>query len=165
MAFLVFMVPVPDHIAGVLETGLKLASAEAAAWLFEISGVPVLRDGVVFQLPGITLEVARECSGIRSSYVLFMTSLIAAHLFLRSTWHRVILIGVVIPLGIVRNGFRIVVLGWLCVQYGPHMIDTWIHHRGGPVFFVLSLIPLFILLGWLWRSENRRRTGATPSAA
>jgi exosortase C (VPDSG-CTERM-specific) len=161
MFFLVFLVPLPETIVYHLEHCLKLASAEVAASLFEIARVPVLRDALIFQLPGITLEVAQECSGIRSSYVLFMTSLVAAYLFLRSPWRRILLVTLVIPLGVIRNGFRILVIGWLCVHYGPQMIDTWIHHRGGPVFFVLSLFPLFLLLWWLWRSENGRlATGA-----
>jgi len=60
----------------------------------------------------------------------------------------------VIPLGIVRNAFRILVIGLLCVHVGPHMIDSLIHRRGGPFFFVLSLVPLFLLLWWLRRRER-----------
>jgi exosortase C (VPDSG-CTERM-specific) len=155
-AFLVFMAPLPDGVVQQLEHWLKLASADAAGWLFQFAGTPLLRDGVVFRLPGIVIQVAQECSGIRSSYVLLITSLVAAHLFLRSPSRRALLVLVVIPLGIVRNGFRIAVLGWLCIEYGPQMIHTWIHHRGGPVFFVLSLIPLFALLYFLWRGERAK---------
>lgn len=160
--FLVFMVPLPEGGVLWLEGQLKLSSAEAAAWLFEIGGTPVLRDGVFFQLPGLVIQVAEECSGIRSSYVLLMTSLLASYLFLNSPWRRVLLVVAVVPLGILRNGLRIFVLGELCVRYGPHMIDTWIHHRGGPIFFVLSLPPLFILLWLLRRGESQ--SGASANA-
>jgi exosortase C (VPDSG-CTERM-specific) len=153
MFFLVFMVPMPDAMADTLETASKLASTEAASLFFDMSGTPVLRDGVIFQLPNITIRVAQECSGIRSSWVLVITSLLAANLFLSSTWRRAVLVCFVIPLGIVRNGFRIWVIGVLCVKIGPRMINSLIHHRGGPIFFVLSLIPLFLLLWWLRRSE------------
>ena len=34
------------------------------------------------------------------------------------------------------------------------MIDSPIHHRGGPLFFALSLVPLFLLLWWLRRQEQ-----------
>jgi exosortase C (VPDSG-CTERM-specific) len=153
-AFLIFMVPLPDAIVHWLETASKLASAEAAALFFSVVGIPVLRDGTVFQLPGIAIEVAQECSGIRSSWVLFITSLLASYLFLRSPWRRAILIFLVIPLAIARNGFRILVIGLLCVQLGPQMINSVIHHRGGPLFFALSLIPLLLLLWWLRRGEQ-----------
>jgi exosortase C (VPDSG-CTERM-specific) len=153
-AFLIFMVPMPDRVADFLETASKLASADAASMLFNISGTPVLRDGAFFHLPNITIEVAQECSGIRSSLVLFITSLLAANLFLNSPWRRIVLVAAVIPLGILRNGLRIVFIGLLCVHFGPEMINSIFHKRGGPPFFVLSLIPLFLLLWWLRRSER-----------
>ena len=160
LAFLIFMVPMPDAAVNWLETNLVLASADAAAFLIKLSGTPLLRDGTVLTLPGITLAVAQECSGIRSSWVLFITSLLAAHLVLSTTWRRVVLVAFVIPLGIVRNGFRILVIGLLCVNVGPHMVDSFIHHRGGPIFFVVSLVPLFFLLFRLRRQEQRREARA-----
>ena len=158
-AFLIFMIPLPDSVVNWLETASTLASAEAAALFFNIAGTPLLRDGTVFQLPGIVIEVAQECSGIRSSWVLFITGVLASYLFLRSPWRRVALVAFVIPLGIIRNGFRIVVIGLLCVHVGPQMINSIIHKQGGPLFFALSLIPLLLLLWWLRRGEQSTERG------
>ncbi len=157
LAYLIFMVPMPDAMADTLESASKYASAEVANILFHLSGTPILRAGRVFQLPNITIEVAQECSGIRSSWVLLMTSILAANLFLKTSWRRIVLVAFIIPLGILRNGFRILVIGLLCVNLGPQMIHSPIHTRGGPVFFVLSLIPLLLLLWWLRKSEIRTR--------
>lgn len=156
MWFLIFIVPLPNLIVNPLETASKLASAEMANLFFNITGTPVLRDGTVFQLPNIALEVAQECSGIRSSIVLVLTGLVAANLFLTGWWRRALLVALVIPLGIIRNGVRIWTIGTLCIQFGPNMINSIVHRRGGPVFFVLSLIPLFAVLWWLRRAETRR---------
>jgi exosortase/archaeosortase family protein len=128
---------------------------------FAIAGTPLVRQGTIFELPGIVLEVAQECSGIRSSWVLFITSVLAANLFLESPWRRFVLVAFVVPLGILRNGFRVFVIGMLCVHIGPHMVDSVIHRQGGPFFFALSLVPLFFLLWWLRRGERR---GASPGA-
>jgi exosortase C (VPDSG-CTERM-specific) len=156
VAFLVFLVPLPDAAANFLENTSMLASTEVASLLFDATGTPVLRSGTVFELPGIVIRVAQECSGIRSSWVLFITGLVAANLFLNSAWRRFILIAFIVPLGIVRNGFRILVIGLLCVHLGPQMIHSIIHRKGGPLFFALSLIPLLLLLLWLRRGETRR---------
>ena len=162
IAFLIFMIPLPDPAVYWLETGSMLASAEAAAMYFNIAGTPLVRHGTVFELPGIVLEVGQECSGIRSSWVLFITSALASHLFLKSPWRRLVLVAFVIPLGILRNGFRILVIGLLCVHVGPHMIDSIIHRQGGPFFFALSLMPLFLLLWWLRRGERRTASPGAP---
>lgn len=154
LAFLFFLVPLPDAAADFLRIASKAASAETASLFFNLTGTPVFRDGTVFQLPNIVIEVAEECSGIRSSWVLLITSLLAANLFLKSPWRRILLIAVVIPLGILRNGFRILVIGLLCTHVSPQMIHSVIHHRGGPLFFTLSLVPLFLLIWWLRRNET-----------
>jgi exosortase C (VPDSG-CTERM-specific) len=160
--FLIFMVPLPDAAVAWLERASALASAEAAALFFTIAGTTLVRHGTVFELPGIVLEVAQECSGIRSSWVLFITSILASHLFLKSPWRRLLLVAFVIPLGILRNGFRVFVIGMLCVHVGPQMIDSVIHNRGGPVFFALSLVPLFALLWWLRRGDRRAASPGAP---
>jgi exosortase C (VPDSG-CTERM-specific) len=155
VAFLIFMVPLPDAAVNWLELALVAASADAAAWMFRVTGTPMFQEGTILTLPNIVLEVARECSGIRSTIVLFITSVLASNLFLQSTSRRIALVALVIPLAIARNGFRILVIGLLCVHIGPHMSDSYIHHRGGPIFFALSLIPLSLFLFWLRRHDKR----------
>jgi exosortase C (VPDSG-CTERM-specific) len=155
-AFLLFMIPLPGSVVQSLENASKLASAECASFLLHLTGIPVLRDGTIFQLPGIVIEVAQECSGIRSSWVLLIASILASYLFLRRPSDRLILVLVAIPLGVLRNGFRIAVIGLLCVRFGPQVIHSAIHRHGGPVFFLLSLIPLILILWLLRRSEGFR---------
>jgi len=158
-ALLVFMIPFPDFLRDAVETGLQHGSAVVAGCLFSLSDLPVLHDNLVFRLPGISLQVAPECSGIHSTVVLFITSLVAGHIFLRSPCKRTVLCLAVIPLALVRNGFRVFVLGELCAHIGPQMIDSWIHHHGGPLFFALSLAPFFVLLYLLRRSERAGKPG------
>ncbi len=156
-AFLMFMVPLPARVVDWLETASVQASTDVATFFFRITGTPVLRQGTVLQLPDITIRVAQQCSGIHSSWVLFITSLVASYIFLHSPWRRAALVAFVIPLGILRNGFRILVIGLLCVHVGPRMIDSPIHHHGGPLFFALSLVPLYLLLRWLMRADGARK--------
>jgi len=155
--FLLFMAPFPVAVENGIETFFQKTSAEAAHVLMNLAGLPVFRDGLFFRLPGITLEVATECSGIRSSYMLFITSFVAGYVLLRRGWTRTTLALVVIPLGILRNGIRILTIALLCVHVNPSMIDSPIHHRGGPIFFGLSLIPFFGVLLLLRRWEKKRR--------
>lgn len=146
VGFLAFMVPMPGWLERATEIALQRGSAEAADIFFSLSGLPYLRDGQVFRLPSITMEIAQECSGIHSSLVLFITSIVAGQVLLRPGWRRWTLSLAVIPLALLRNGFRVLTLGVLCERIGPHMIKHWIHHSGGPIFFALSLIPFFALL-------------------
>ena len=157
MVLLACMAPIPDAVTHGVQDFLKMASSEPAAWFLWLSRIEFLREGTMFYLPGITIEVAEECSGIRSTLVLLLTALLTAQLLLRRPWARVFLVIFSVPLGIVRNGFRVAVISWLCVKISPSMIHSPIHHQGGPVFFVLSLIPLFYVTHLL-----RKREGPAP---
>jgi exosortase C (VPDSG-CTERM-specific) len=154
IGLLVFIIPFPEGVRQGLETFLQYGSAVVANGLFKLSGLPVYQDGFILRLPGFNMQVAPECSGIRSSLVLFIMSLLTGYLFLRKPWHRIMLALAVIPLALLRNGFRIFVIGQLCVQIGPEMINSYIHRHGGPLFFILALIPLFLLLILLRKSER-----------
>lgn len=162
LAFLLFLVPLPANAVLALDAFLQAGSAVVAGWLFRLSGTPCLQDGLDFQLSDISLQIAPECSGIHSSVVLFIASLLAGQLLLRTPWKRFILVALVIPLGILRNGFRVFVIGQLCIHVGPQMIDSPIHHKGGPLFFVLSLVPLLMAVWLLQRSEQAGNQPVQP---
>lgn len=155
VAFLVFLVPFPIAVTDQIEGFFQHTSAHASALLFGLSQTPVLRDGLIFKLPGVTLEVAQECSGIRSTLVLFITSLVGGYMFFRSKRYRLIFALAVIPIAILRNALRIFTIAMLCVHVDPGMIDSVIHRRGGPLFFALSLVPFFALLIFLYRRERK----------
>jgi len=159
LAFLVFMIPMPTIVENGLEIFFQNTSAEATYWMFQTTGTTVLRTGRTFELPGLTIEVAQECSGIRSSYVLFIVSLLAGYMFLQRRFSRWVLTLFVIPLGIVRNGFRIVTISLLTIHWDPGVIHSPLHHRGGPLFFALSLVPFFAVLWGLRMWERRAESG------
>ena len=158
IAFALLAIPLPIAATEGLERMSQLASAEASSWLFSISGTPVFREGVIFALPGTVIEVARECSGIRSSIVLVITSLIAADLYLRTGWKKALLVLATFPIGILRNSIRIFTLAMLSVHVDPAIMKSALHSRGGPLFFALSLLPLFGLLIWLIKSEATKNS-------
>ncbi len=164
VALMVFMVPYPTVMLDAVNIFFDQTSAYAACAFFRMAGTPYFNEGLVVHLPGFPLRVAPECSGIHSTLVLLITSLLAGNLFLTSGWRRALLTVFVLPLAIARNGFRIWVIGELCVHVGPSMIDSPIHHHGGPVFFLLSLIPFFLLLVFLRKSEFTTRKDARVRA-
>ncbi len=155
LGFLIFIVPFPALVRSEFEVFLQHGSAQVALAMFKIAGTSVFYHDLLFQLRGISLEVAPECSGLHSSLALFITSVIAGQFFLRNSWSRVLLTAAVIPLALLRNGFRIFTLGELCVHVSPDMIDSYIHHQGGPIFFLLSLIPFFFLLRFLHKNTRQ----------
>jgi exosortase C (VPDSG-CTERM-specific) len=161
-AFLVFIIPLPSAVTHAIEKFFQHTSAEASYLLFKALGTPVFQQGLSFSLPGLRITVAEECSGIRSSFVLFITSLLAGHLFLRRPWKRAVLTLAVIPLGIIRNAIRIVSISLLTIHVDSNIINGPLHHRGGPLFFLLSLVPFFLFLWYLRKGEVPEKEMGRP---
>jgi exosortase C (VPDSG-CTERM-specific) len=157
VTFLFLCVPFPKFVRHGIEVFFQNGSAATAGVMLDLSGMPVLKTGTYFQMPGFSLNVQPECSGIHSSLILFITSLLAAYLFLQTPWRRWLFVLAVIPLALLRNGFRIFSLGQIGVHFDPLILDSWFHHHGGPLFFGLSLVPLFLLLRYLIKSETRKQ--------
>jgi exosortase len=156
LAMLLFLVPLPAILLDSAISFLQRGSAEATDVLFSALGVPVFREGFVFSLSDFAIYVAEECSGIRSALALFITSLVAGHLFLRTTWGRLGVVSIVVPLAIVKNAVRIVGLALLANYVDSTFItDSPLHRNGGIPFFALSLAVLFSVV-WLIRKLERR---------
>ena len=155
LLFLVFMIPVPAFIMEKIIVFLQIGSTEFANFLFWVSQAPYYREGFVFYLPSMSVEVAPECSGIRSGLALFITALLAGYLFLNSWWRRVILVLCVFPIKMFKNGIRITTLTLLGTYVDPRILESDLHREGGIPFFILALFLMAPILYWLRKSENR----------
>ncbi len=162
-AFLAFTIPLPPPVVDAIEVGLQHASASAVAMVFDVADLTYWRDARSFWLPGLRFEVAQECSGVRSTLVLLITGLLGSYLLLQTPWRRAVVTLSIIPLGIARNTVRICTITLLTVYVDPTIIHSPLHHRGGPFFFVLSLVPLLALFWWFRRQERRRKPEGKPS--
>jgi len=153
--FLLLTIPIPDFILDRVIYLLQKGSAETTAVLFDWSGVPVLRDGFVFHLAHVSIEVARECSGIRSSLALLILAILVAHFYLDSFWKQMVLVIAGLFVMILKNGVRIVTLTLLASYVDPGFLFGRLHQEGGAVFFVLGLLLLAPLV-WLLRRSQRK---------
>jgi exosortase len=155
LCFLFWLVPLPTLELDKTIAFWQKGSALSASLLFSIMGVPVSQNGVVLSIPGLTLEVAQECSSLRSSLMLVVTSMVLAHLFLRSNWRKAVVILAAIPLSIAKNGVRIFTLAMLGTRVDPGFLHGNLHHHGGIVFFSMALVALLLLLWLLNRREQQ----------
>src|ERR1700687_5194105 len=83
-------------------------------------------------------------------------TILANPFFLRSTWRRLTLCILVIPIAILKNGLRIVTRSTLAIDVNPGFLHGNLHHQGGIVFFVIALLPMALILVLLQTGENPR---------
>ncbi len=151
---LFFIVPIPPDIMDKAVLALQKGSAEISYILFKLVGIPVFRDGFRFSLPGVDIEVAAECSGIRSSLSLFLSSLMVGYLTLESRWSRAAFSLLTIPVVIFKNAVRIVTISWLGVYVDPGFFHGNLHKYGGLPFSLPAIVTLFFVLIALRKAET-----------
>jgi exosortase len=155
LCFLYWMVPLPSFVLNEIIKYLQQGSALAAQLLFAALGLPVARDGLRLSIPGLTVEVAKECSSIRSSLLLLVTTMVLAQLFLRARSRKALVIALAVPLSVAKNGLRIFTIAMLGTRVDPGFLTGKFHHQGGIVFFTISLLVIFLLL-WILKHQEEQ---------
>jgi len=146
LSFLFLTVPIPDVLLDKPVTAVQYGSTAVCSSIFSLSGVPVLRNGFEFTLSTVSIQVAKECSGIHSTLAILIISLLAGHLYLRTAWKKIVLVLCALPIVCLTNGLRIAGLTLLAECISPRFLQGNLHHKGGMGFFVLALVLLFAVL-------------------
>jgi exosortase len=165
LSFLLLTIPMPPSVLDEAVLSLQKGTAEITYGLFKILGVPVFWQGFNFSLPGVEIEIAKECSGIRSTLALFITGMLASHVFLQSGWRRVVLCLSTIPIAIFKNAVRIVTISSLGTYVDRDFLYGRLHHQGGLLFALIALglfVPLLLILQNSEARSRRRQPGSDP---
>lgn len=150
LLFLLLMIPIPASVADNAVSLLQKGSAETCDWLFRLIGVPILRSGFRFSLPGVDIEVAQQCSGIHSALALFIAGMLLQYFLLPGMWKKAVFVACIFPIAIFKNAVRIVTIAWLGIHVNPDFFHGQLHRQGGLPFAVLAVAMLGLLL-WVLR--------------
>ena len=161
LLFLFLAVPLPEFLLGRAIYWLQAGSAAVVAVLFDAVDLPYLRSGFVFHTAHINIEIAQECSGIRSSMAVLILALLAAHFYLRSGWKQAAFVVCSLFVMIIKNGVRIAFLTILAIHVDPSFLFGRLHRDGGVVFFLLGLTLLAPVLWMLSRGERKVLSAAS----
>jgi len=162
VSYLIFSFSFADTLLGRYVLYFQLASSSIASNLLALVGMPVHQDGVFIALPHISLEVARECSGVNHITALAAFSVPLAYATQRGRAGRALIVIVSFFVGVLANGIRITVIGlWTGLDHQAAV------HGPFDVFLVsfvfglglLILLILSVLLGTIGGNDmgNNKR--------
>ena len=123
---------------------LQVGSTWSTALIFNLLGTSYFQEGFVFQMGKVTIEVAKQCSGIRSTMAMVITGVLAAHLFLRRPWSKFILMLTILPITVFKNGLRIVILTLLAIHVDERFLDRRLPAQ------IRGVFVLYAGAGYFW---------------
>lgn len=155
---LLLMIPVPSQIYSSLTIPLQLFVSKTSVWLVSCFGIPVYREGNVIFIPEHTMQVVQACSGLRSMISLLTLSAILGYFSLRSDFLRSMLFIAAVPVSILVNIMRIMLLVLSLYWLDLDMTRGWVHTVVGILVFTSALILLGIATG-VFSQWEKTRTG------
>lgn len=162
VGLLVLSLPLPELLVSSLSLPLQFRASRLGAGLLAWRHVPVSLAGNVIELPGRSLFVTEACSGLRSLTALLALGLLVGGLWLYTTWARVVLVVLAIPVAMLLNGMRIFATGFAVQFISADLGEGLMHYTEGWVMFVAALVCL-AGLAWLLAGAERLRN-ARPAA-
>jgi exosortase len=144
-AFLILMIPVPSVILQKVTFSLQAPTLKLSAFLLQLAGVPLVREGNVIMLHANSTLFSFEAeSGIRSLLTPLTVAIIHGYLTDNRKWVRAVLACSSVPIAIVADSFRIVGTCLLAQFWGLDKVELFSPYSGWLIFAV-SLMMLFIL--------------------
>lgn len=129
-------------------------TADFTVWCLHLIGMPVLRNGTVFEIPSGNWSVVEACSGVRYLISSITIGWLYAYLTYRSNVRRAMFIAMAVVVPIFANGLRafmIVMIGHLSGMRLAVGVDHIIY---GWLFFGLVMFLMF-WIGNFWREDEQ----------
>ncbi|MGH9158486.1 MAG: exosortase, partial [Vicinamibacteraceae bacterium] len=111
IGYLAFMMPVWDVVTERLHYPFQHFSAVIGGHLLQAVGIPVLQLDTYLQLPNVTLEVARVCSGVNYLVAVAAVGVPLAYLTFHDWLRRGLLVAFGLAIAILANPVRVALIG------------------------------------------------------
>ncbi len=147
LVFLMFMVPVPGVLLIAVSFKMKLWAATLATHIIHWIGISAVQEGSTIQVPGVKIIVDDVCSGLRSLISLAAISFLWASQLPPATrmGSRLVLVVGSMPIALVTNMVRILLLIFIATVYGAQAAKGFIHFWSGIVVYGLAVLILAVL--------------------
>lgn len=143
--YLMFMIPLPAIIWNNFAFSLRLAASKVAVASMHAMGMTVLREGNLIYLPNASLEVMDACSGMRSLVSLMALGALFAFISRHSIWKKWTLFLSSIPIAIVSNIMRLIIVVVMVQAYGKEVALGATHTFSGIIVFFIGLVFLLVV--------------------
>jgi exosortase len=148
-----FLIPPPGWLLDTITAPLKQFVSYASTEAMYLVGLPIAREGVTIRVAQYQLLVEDACSGMNSLIGLTAISLFYIYLLRGSSVRYAGLLTLfVIPIAIVGNIVRIIILILLTYFFGDEVAQGFAHEAAGITLFALNLILVFALDSLLART-------------
>ena len=174
IGFLFFTVPAPGWMVDGATVPLKVFISDWVTRFLYAAGFPVAQNGVVIMIGPYQLLMKDACAGMNSIFALSAIGMFYVYAFRwKSKLRSILLLAAVIPITIIANFLRVLMLVLIAYYGGIELVDGVLHDLTGIALFVFALALLFSLDGLLslagtvgravWSHYGQQRLNRVPN--
>ena len=146
LLYLAFIFPPPETVVAAVTVPMKLWLSQAAIIFLRIFDYPIGGEGVRIFIGQYELLVAAACSGINSIVSLTAISLFYIYMRHQAEWrYAAILILLIVPIALLANFFRVLILILLTYHLGEAAAQGFLHNFAGIAMFAIALLAIFVI--------------------
>jgi exosortase len=149
IAYLVFLLPLPQGINGLLSQPLQRVASAGSYALLKLTGLWVVPEGNVILVGADPLEVAAACNGLSMLMCLAATVTAMTLLIAMAPWKRIVLLASIIPVALISNILRITATAWCYYLFGSAVGGHFAHDAAGWLMMPVALVLVGLELGLL----------------
>ena len=139
LAFLVFMIPLPESLTTSITFRVKMLAAGGAVRLAQLFYLPMIHDGSYIHFGDDQLLVGDVCGGVRSLIALLALGAIMSYISETKPWSRILILLVAAPIAVTANMVRIFFLCVVANFWGSGVASGWVHDVSGVLIYVIAL--------------------------
>jgi exosortase len=174
IGFLFFTIPAPGWMVDGATVPLKVFISDWVTRFLYAAGFPVAQNGVVIMIGPYQLLMKDACAGMNSIFALSAIGMFYVYAFRwKSKLRSILLLAAVIPITIIANFLRVLMLVLIAYYGGIELVDGVLHDLTGIALFVFALALLFAFDGLLslastvgravWSHSSQRRLNRVPN--
>ena len=155
--FLAFAIPIPGWVLDQATAPLKHFASSITTGVLQFAGVPIVREGVTLYVAQYQLLVEDACAGMNAIVGLTSLGLFYAYIMRGTSWRYCLLLMLfILPIAVLANVVRIIVLVLLTLYAGDQAAQGFLHGTAGLVLFGSALLLVMALDSVLWPLFRKR---------
>ena len=145
LAFLIFMIPIPKVAINAISFPMKMFATKSAVFILQtFMKLPMKNEGFQIFFPKASLVVGNPCSGLRSLISMLALGSIFAYLTKMTMFKKIVLFSSAIPIALMSNIIRVIMLCLGVFIYGSQMTKGLFHDLTGYLVFVFAFVGLWL---------------------
>jgi exosortase len=145
LSYLLFLIPPPAGILDAITIPMRKMASIGAVLVLKSFHLPVDRQGLLIYINNHEIYMAPACSGFRSLITFMALSLLYLYFLKTSTEKKWVLLLSVIPLSLLGNLVRVILLCLITYTFGDEIGQGFLHEFSGILVFAVIIGGFMII--------------------